>query len=44
VIDTVKWLSSKKFVVPSELLRASAKHAEDFDVGLDKAQVEKFPP
>jgi sporulation protein YlmC with PRC-barrel domain len=44
VIDTGGWLSSKKFVVPAERLRASAKHEDDFEVGLDKSQVEKFPP
>ena len=44
VVDTGGWLSTKKFVVPAERLRASAKHDDDFEVSLTKAQVESFPP
>ena len=44
VVDTGGWLSSKKFIVPAEGLRASSKHENDFDVNLDKRQVEAFPP
>jgi hypothetical protein len=44
VIDTGGWLSTRKFVVPADRLRASAKHEDDFQVDLEKAQVEKFPP
>jgi sporulation protein YlmC with PRC-barrel domain len=44
VIDTGGWLSTKKFVVPAERLRMSAKHDDEFEVDLDKAHVEKFPP
>ena len=44
VIDTGGWLSSKKFLVPAEGLRASAKHDNDFEANLDKPQVESFPP
>jgi sporulation protein YlmC with PRC-barrel domain len=44
VIDTGGWLSSKKFIVPAERLRASAKHENDFEVNLSKKQVESFPP
>jgi sporulation protein YlmC with PRC-barrel domain len=44
VIDTGGWLSTKKFVVPADRLRMSAKRADEFEVDLDKAHVEKFPP
>jgi sporulation protein YlmC with PRC-barrel domain len=44
VIDTGGWLHSKKFLVPSERLRASAKHDDDFEVNLTKEQIESFPP
>jgi sporulation protein YlmC with PRC-barrel domain len=43
VIDTGGWLSTKKFVVPADRLRMSAKHDNEFEVNLDKEQVEKFP-
>ena len=43
VLDTGGWLSSKKFIVPAERLRASAKHQNDFEVNLTKTQVESFP-
>jgi PRC-barrel domain len=44
VVDTGGWLSTKKFIVPANRLRASAKHDDDFEVSLTKAQVEAFPP
>jgi hypothetical protein len=44
VVDTGGWLSTKKFIVPAERLRMSAKHEDDFAVDLSKAQIEKFPP
>ncbi len=43
VIDTGGWLSTKKFVVPGNRLRASSQHEGDFQVDLDKKQVEAFP-
>lgn len=43
VVDTGGWLKSKKFIVPSERLRASAKHEDDFEADLTKEQVESFP-
>jgi hypothetical protein len=44
VVDTGGWLTSKKFIVPSERLRASAKHENDFEASLTKQQIESFPP
>lgn len=44
VIDTGGWLSSKKFLVPPQQLRESAKHKNDFAIDLDKKQIENFPP
>ena len=44
VIDTGGWLSTKKFLVPAEGLRASSKHNDDFEANLTKQQVESFPP
>lgn len=44
VVDTGGWLSSKKFLVPADGLRPSAKHENDFETSLDKRQVESFPP
>ncbi|MGH9511955.1 MAG: PRC-barrel domain-containing protein [Terriglobales bacterium] len=43
VVDTGGWLSSKKFIVPPQQLRASAEHKDDFVVSLTKEQIEKFP-
>lgn len=43
VIDTGGWLSSKKFIVPAERLRGSAKHEDDFQIDATKAQIERFP-
>ncbi len=44
VVDTGGWLSTKKFIVPADRLRASTEHKDDFAVDLNKAQVESFPP
>jgi|GraSoiStandDraft_5_1057265.scaffolds.fasta_scaffold37055_3 hypothetical protein len=44
VVDTGGWLHSKKFLVPVERLRASAKHEDDFEADLTKEQIESFPP
>lgn len=44
VVDTGGWLSSKKFLVPVERLRMSAKHENDFEADLTKQQIEGFPP
>jgi hypothetical protein len=43
VVDTGGWLSTKKFIVPVDRLRASHQHDGDFAVDLTKAQVENFP-
>jgi hypothetical protein len=43
VVDTGGWLSTKKFIVPAERLRASAEHEDDFAVDLSKEQVERLP-
>jgi sporulation protein YlmC with PRC-barrel domain len=44
VVDTGGWLSTKKFIVPAERLRASAEHKDDFAVDLSKEHVETLPP
>ena len=44
VVDTGGWLSSKKFIVPANGMRASAKHGNDFETNLDKRHIESFPP
>ena len=44
VVDTGGWLSSKKFLVPTNRLRESGKHENDFSSELTKEQVEAFPP
>jgi len=44
VVDTGGWLTTKKFIVPADGLRASAKHEDDFEVSLSKSQIESFPP
>jgi sporulation protein YlmC with PRC-barrel domain len=44
VVDTGGWLSTKKFIVPADRLRASKDHDNDFVVDLTKEQVESFPP
>jgi hypothetical protein len=44
VVDTGGWLSTKKFIVPADRLRASTKHDNDFVADLTKEQVESFPP
>ena len=44
VVDTGGWLSTKKFLVPAEVLRDSAKHKGDFEAYLTKQRIEGFPP
>jgi sporulation protein YlmC with PRC-barrel domain len=44
VVDTGGWLKSKKFLVPTERLRQSAKHDDDYEADLTKPQIESFPP
>ena len=44
VVDTGGWLSTKKFVVPSDSLRLSVEHKDDFETPLTKQQIESFPP
>lgn len=44
VVDTGGWLSTKKFIVPTNRLRASSKHEDDFSSELTKEQIESFPP
>ena len=44
VVDTGGWLSSRKFLVPTERLRISSKHDGDFETDLDKKRIEDFPP
>src|SRR5262249_28130526 len=44
IVDTGGWLSTKKFLVPAEGIRASAKHEDDFEASLSKKQIESFPP
>ena len=43
VVDAGGWLSSKKFLVPVEGIRASTKHEDDFETNLTKQQIENFP-
>jgi sporulation protein YlmC with PRC-barrel domain len=44
VVDTGGWLSSKRFLVPADSLKASVEHEDDFEVGLTTEQIESFPP
>ena len=44
VVDTGGWLSSKRFIVPSQEIRPSLQHENDFLVDLTKEQIESFPP
>lgn len=44
VVDTGGWLTTKKFLVPADRLRASTEHQDDFTVDLNKEQIESFPP
>jgi len=44
VVDTGGWLSSKEFIVPADNVSTSTKHSDDFQVPLNKKQVESFPP
>ena len=44
VVDTGGWLSSKKFIVPADRIRASLEHKDDFAIDLNKQQIEALPP
>ena len=44
IVDTGGWLTSKEFMVPAEGLRVSAKHSGDYEISLNRRQVESFPP
>lgn len=44
VVDTGGWLSSHKFIVSRDRLRASARHQDDFETDMTKKQVESLPP
>lgn len=43
VVETGGWLSTKKFLVPADVIRSSAEHKDDFEVDLTKRQIERFP-
>ena len=43
VVDTGGWLSSHRFIVPRERLRASTKHDDAFETSMSKKQVENLP-
>jgi hypothetical protein len=42
VVDARGWLDRKKFLVPAERLRASAKHRNDDDADVSKRQIGSF--
>jgi hypothetical protein len=44
VVDTGGWLTTKKFIVPADRIRLSAKHKDDFAVDLNQQEVESLPP
>jgi hypothetical protein len=44
VVDTGGWLTTKKFIVPADRLRASLEREDDFAVDLTKSQVESLAP
>ena len=44
VIDTGGWLSSRKFIVPPEVLQPSVEHEDGFKIDLTQHQIESFPP
>lgn len=44
VVDTGGWLTTKKFIVPADRIRLSAKHKDDFTIDLNQQQVESLPP
>ena len=44
VVDTGGWLTTRKFVVSAERLRASTKQENDFASDLTEEQIEAFPP
>jgi sporulation protein YlmC with PRC-barrel domain len=44
VVDTGGWLSSHKFLVSMDRLRASTKHKDDFETTMTKQEIESLPP
>jgi hypothetical protein len=44
LIDTGGWLSSRKFIVPPEVLQPSVEHEDGFKIDLTQHQIESFPP
>src|SRR5436305_7843768 len=44
VVDTGGWLSSHKFLVSMDRLRASTKHKDDFETTMTKQEIENLPP
>lgn len=44
VVDTGGWLSSKKFVVPADRIHLYDRDKDAFQVDVNKAHIEKFPP
>jgi hypothetical protein len=44
VVDTGGWLTTKKFLVPADRLRASTEHEGDFSTDLTKERIESLPP
>jgi hypothetical protein len=44
VVDTGGWLTTNQFIVPTDRLRSSAEHKDEFAVDLNKEQIESFPP
>lgn len=43
VVDSGGWLSSKKFLVPADRIRADEKHDNDFHIDMTKEQIEALP-
>lgn len=43
IVDAGGWLSSKKFLVPAERIRPSAKNKDDFASDMTKDQIEALP-
>ena len=44
IVDTGGWLTHRKFIVPSDRLRASVEHQGDFSSDLTKERIENLPP
>lgn len=43
IVDTGGWLSSRKFLVPSDHIRSSAHDPNNFHVNLTRTQIEELP-